>query len=62
VRGFERRLVRNRHDLVAEARDQGLKLATWTVNDPAEMVRLAGFGLDAIYTGCPDLLMVPLTS
>jgi glycerophosphoryl diester phosphodiesterase len=62
VRDFERRLVRNRHYLVAEARDQGLKLATWTVNDPAEMARLAGFGSDAIYTDRLDLLMATLTS
>jgi glycerophosphoryl diester phosphodiesterase len=47
---------------VAEARDLGLKLATWTVNEPAEMMRLAGFGLDAIYTDRPDLLMATLTS
>ena len=47
---------------VAEARDLGLKLATWTVNDPAEMLRLAGFGLDAIYTDRPDLMMATLSS
>jgi glycerophosphoryl diester phosphodiesterase len=47
---------------VADARDLGLKLATWTVNEPAEMVRLAGFDLDAIYTDRPDLLMATLTS
>ncbi len=47
---------------VAAARDLGLKLATWTVNDPTEMLRLAGFGLDAIYTDRPDLLMATLTS
>ena len=47
---------------VAEARDLSLKLATWTVNDPAEMLRLAGFGLDAIYTDRPDLMMATLSS
>jgi len=31
------------------------------VNEPAQMVRLAGFGLDAIYTDRPDLLMATLT-
>jgi Glycerophosphoryl diester phosphodiesterase len=45
---------------VSAARELGLKLATWTVNDPAEMVRLAGCGLDAIYTDRPDLLMATL--
>jgi glycerophosphoryl diester phosphodiesterase len=47
---------------VKAARELGLKLATWTVNEPAEMVRLAGCGLDAIYTDRPDLLMATLTS
>lgn len=47
---------------VGEARDLGLKLATWTVNDPATMTRLSGFFLDAIYTDRPDLLMATLTA
>jgi glycerophosphoryl diester phosphodiesterase len=46
---------------VNAARELGLKLATWTVNDPAQMVRLAGCGLDAIYTDRPDLLMATQT-
>ena len=47
---------------VAEARELGLKLATWTVNDPRQMTRLAGFGLDAIYTDRPDLMMATLSA
>jgi len=46
---------------VAEAREAGLKLATWTVNTTPEMTRLAGAGLDAIYTDRPDLLMAALS-
>ena len=39
---------------VAYARQQGLKVGAWTVNDPADMRRLSG--LDAICTDRPDLL------
>ena len=39
---------------IALARALGLKLAAWTVNDPADMQRLAS--LDAICTDRPDLL------
>jgi glycerophosphoryl diester phosphodiesterase len=39
---------------VAYARERGLKIGSWTVNDPAEMNRLAG--LDALCTDRPDLL------
>ena len=39
---------------VAHARERGLKVGAWTVNDPADMGALAG--LDAICTDRPDLL------
>lgn len=39
---------------VAYARERGLKVGAWTVNDPADMQRLSG--LDAICTDRPDLL------
>lgn len=38
----------------AHARERGLKVGAWTVNDPADMRRL--MGLDAICTDRPDLL------
>jgi len=41
---------------VREARNLGLKLGTWTVNDTTQMRRMAALGLDAIYTDRPDLL------
>jgi glycerophosphoryl diester phosphodiesterase len=41
-------------DNVAYARERGLKVGAWTVNDPADMRRL--MGLDAICTDRPDLL------
>ena len=39
---------------VAHARERGLKVGAWTVNDPADMRRL--MDLDAICTDRPDLL------
>jgi glycerophosphoryl diester phosphodiesterase len=41
---------------LAEARSLGLKVGTWTVNEPEEMKRLIALGLDAICTDRPDLL------
>jgi glycerophosphoryl diester phosphodiesterase len=41
---------------VAEARALGLKVGAWTVDEPAEMARLIGLGLDALCTDRPDLL------
>jgi glycerophosphoryl diester phosphodiesterase len=41
-------------DNVAYARDRGLEVGAWTVNDPTAMKRLSG--LDAICTDRPDLL------
>jgi glycerophosphoryl diester phosphodiesterase len=41
---------------VAEARALGLKVGAWTVDDPADMRRLAALGLDAICTDRPDIL------
>jgi glycerophosphoryl diester phosphodiesterase len=41
-------------DNVAYARERGLKVGAWTINDPADMRRL--IELDAICTDRPDLL------
>lgn len=41
--------------VVAAAHDAGLALNTWTVDDPAEMARLAVLGVDAIVTNVPDV-------
>jgi glycerophosphoryl diester phosphodiesterase len=43
-------------EAVREAREFGLMVGAWTVNDPDAMHRLAAFGLDAICTDRPDLL------
>ena len=43
-------------DLVAEVRGAGLRVATWTVNDPARAAELAGFGVDTIITDAVDLI------
>ena len=39
-----------------EARQLGLKVGTWTVNDPDKMRWLSSLFIDAIYTDRPDLL------
>lgn len=42
--------------LVKEARGLGVKVLPWTVNDPAEMERLIGWGVDGMITDRPDRL------
>ena len=39
-----------------EARDLGLPVVVWTVNDPAQMAQLLELGVDGIITDRPDLL------
>ena len=41
---------------VAYARELGLRVGAWTVNEPAEMKRLLALELDAICTDRPDVL------
>lgn len=43
-------------EAVAEAKSLGLKVGAWTVNEPADMKRLIGLGLDGLCTDRPDLL------
>jgi glycerophosphoryl diester phosphodiesterase len=42
--------------LVKEAQGLGLKVIPWTVNQPADMDRLIGWGVDGIITDYPDRL------
>jgi glycerophosphoryl diester phosphodiesterase len=41
---------------MAWAKSKGLKVNTWTTDDPAEMKHLIGLGVDAIMTNKPDVL------
>jgi len=41
---------------LAEAKALGLKVLAWTVNEPADMIRLADMGVDGIITDYPDRL------
>lgn len=43
--------------LVDAAHANGLKVAAWTVNEPALMQRLAALGIDSITSDRPDLLV-----
>jgi len=47
-------------DLVEAAHARGLQVNTWTVDDPARMVELAAFGVDAIITNDPALAVATL--
>lgn len=46
--------------LVAEARGLGLSVMPWTVNETSDMVRLIGWGVEAICTDYPDRLRAVL--
>ncbi len=41
-------------DLLALARRRGWFVGTWTANDPADLSRLAGLGVDAVATNFPE--------
>lgn len=42
--------------LLAEAHALGLGVVPWTVNDPADMARLIGWGVDGLCSDRPDLI------
>lgn len=42
--------------LVKEAQGMGLKVVPWTINNPADMERLIGWGVDGLITDYPDRL------
>lgn len=48
--------------LVTEAQALGLKVLPWTVNDPGEMDRLIGWGVDGIITDYPDRLRAAMAA
>ena len=43
-------------ELVKQAQGLGLKVLPWTINNPAEMEKLIGWGVDGIITDYPDRL------
>ncbi len=43
--------------LVAQAHDRGLRVNVWTVNEPDQLLRLRGAGVDAVITDVPDLAL-----
>ncbi len=46
--------------LVREAQALGLKVIPWTVNNPADMERMVGWGVDGLITDYPDRLRAVL--
>jgi glycerophosphoryl diester phosphodiesterase len=46
--------------LLKEARDLGLKVLVWTVNDPAAMGRMLDLGVDGLITDRPDIAIAVL--
>lgn len=47
--------------LVTEAHALGLAINTWTVDDPERAVLLAEWGVDAVITNVPDVILAALT-
>jgi glycerophosphoryl diester phosphodiesterase len=47
-------------DLAARAHEAGLKLATWVVDEPAELKDLARFGLYGVGSNRPGVLLQAL--
>jgi glycerophosphoryl diester phosphodiesterase len=45
---------------VQAAHESGLTVGVWTVDDPAEMRRFADWGVDAITSNRPDVLVSTL--
>lgn len=45
---------------VARARDAGLEVIVWTVNDPDDVRRLAAYGVDGIISDRPDAALAAL--
>ena len=47
-------------ELVQQAQALGLKVVPWTINNPAEMEKLLGWGVDGLITDYPDRLRAVL--
>lgn len=47
--------------VVEAAHRQGAPVVVWTVNDPAEMIRFAGMGVDGIVSDDPEKALATLT-
>lgn len=53
--GLNHRLIDG--DVVAAARQAGLRLAAWTVNDEADLRRMIALGVDVVISDRPDLAL-----
>jgi len=43
-------------DMLSDCRESGLRVLTWTVNDPAEVRRLVELGVDGIVSDIPEII------
>jgi len=48
------------HEFIRHAHERGLDVNVWTVNEPADMARLAELGVDALVTDVPDVALLTL--
>jgi glycerophosphoryl diester phosphodiesterase len=48
-------LVQAGPGFIAQAHGEGMRVGTWTVDDPGEMQRLFAMGVDALATNRPDV-------
>jgi glycerophosphoryl diester phosphodiesterase len=48
-------------DLIERCHAAGLKVNTWTCNDPERAIELAGWGIDGICTDEPDVILAALS-
>lgn len=56
-RGFNISGKRLTQEMVDRCHDHEIPVAVYTVNEPAELRRLAAMGVDAVFTDLPDLML-----
>lgn len=49
-------------ELIEQSHAAGLRVNTWTCNDPEQAIELAGWGIDGICTDVPDVMVAALVS
>ena len=47
-------------EFVARAREAGLRLHAWTINEPADLEKVRGFGVESVTTDEPERILAAL--